>query len=176
MRDDEEAVQHAEGDCWDCEEVHRGNCFAVVAQEGCPSPGGFGTSRRIAHPSQDGALRDVEPEHLQLTVDSWRTPSGVVSHHTGDEFAQRFRRRLSAGLKAPARDPLPVHLESGAMPAYDGLGLDNEQRLFPSRPAPPQGDPEEPVMGAEARARMLRRKGSKRLTKCEVLQDEFTAV
>ena len=31
MRYDEEAKQYAEGDCWDCEEVHRGNCFAVVA-------------------------------------------------------------------------------------------------------------------------------------------------
>ena len=61
------------------------------------------------------------------------------------------------------------------MPAYDGLGLDNEQRPFPSRPAPPQDDPEEPVMGGEARARMLRRQDSKLLTKCEVLQDKVAA-
>src|SRR5258708_6231266 len=175
MRDDEEAVQHAEGDCWDCEEVHRGNCFAVVAQEGCPSPGGFRTSRRSAHPSQDGALRDVQPEHLQLTVDSWRAPGGGVRHHTGDEFAHRFRRGLYAGLKAPAGEPLRVLVECGVMPACAGGGLENDQRVFPPRPAPPQGDPEEPVMGAEARARMLRRKGSKLLTKCEVLQDEVTA-
>jgi hypothetical protein len=74
MRYDEETVQDAEGDCWDREEVHRCNCFAVVAQECCPSPGGTGVSRRFPHPSQDSALRDVQPEHLQLTVDPWRAP------------------------------------------------------------------------------------------------------
>ena len=61
------------------------------------------------------------------------------------------------------------------MPAYDGLGLDNEQRPFPPRPTPSQDDPEEPVMGGEAWERMLRRQDSKLLTKCEVLQDEVTA-
>ena len=61
------------------------------------------------------------------------------------------------------------------MPACDGLGMDNEQRPFPSRPAPPQDDPEEPVMGDEARARMLRRQDNQLLAKCEVLQDEVTA-
>jgi hypothetical protein len=37
------------------------------------------------------------------------------------------------------RDLLPVHLESGTMPAYDGLGLDNEERLIPSRPTARSG-------------------------------------
>ena len=68
MRHDEEAIQYAEGDCWDCEEVHRGNCIAVVAQERCPSPGGIGALRCFTNPLQDRALRDVEPEHVQLTV------------------------------------------------------------------------------------------------------------
>ena len=61
------------------------------------------------------------------------------------------------------------------MPAHDGLGLDNEQRLSPSRPAPPQDDPEEPVSDGETRARMIRRQDSKLLTKCEVLQDKVAA-
>src|SRR6202030_2121144 len=30
--DDEEAVEDTEGDCWNCEEIHRGNGFPMIAQ------------------------------------------------------------------------------------------------------------------------------------------------
>ena len=60
------------------------------------------------------------------------------------------------------------------MPACDGLGPDDKQRPFPSRPASPQDDPKEPVMREKARVRMLRPQDNKLLTKCEVLQNEFT--
>ena len=34
--DDEEAMDHPEGQCGHGEEVHRGDCFAMIAQESCP--------------------------------------------------------------------------------------------------------------------------------------------
>ena len=41
------------------------------------------------------------------------------------------------------RKPRPIQLESRLMPANDGLRLDEDQRLLPSRPEPPQHHPEQ---------------------------------
>ena len=39
MSDDEEAIKHAERDCRNRQEIHRGNRFAVITQERDPSLG-----------------------------------------------------------------------------------------------------------------------------------------
>src|SRR5260370_34469992 len=39
MTDDEKAIEHAEGDRRNSEEVHRGNRFSVIAEKGKPAPG-----------------------------------------------------------------------------------------------------------------------------------------
>jgi hypothetical protein len=36
VSDDEKAIEHAEGDCWHSEEIHRSNCFPMVAQKRSP--------------------------------------------------------------------------------------------------------------------------------------------
>lgn len=42
MGDYEEAIQSAEGDCWNSEEIHRSDSFAVIVNEGCQRLTGSG--------------------------------------------------------------------------------------------------------------------------------------
>ena len=43
------------------------------------------------------------------------------------------------------RDPLPVELEPRSMPTDDGIGIDNDERVLPSRPESEEGDPERAI-------------------------------
>jgi hypothetical protein len=114
-------------------------------------------------------------EHLQLAVDTRRTPGAVLHDHAKDEFAQWLRCRFPAESHMSARDPLPVQLESGAMPANDGLWMHNDKNTFPIGPESPQQDPEQTVMGSKPRPRLPRRQDRKLLTECKVLQYQLTA-
>ena len=88
MGDDEEAIEHAEGQRRHGEEVHRSNRFTVILQERRPSFCRLRDPRRLPHPAQNRPLRNIEVEHLQFAVDAWRTPSSVLCHDAEDEFAQ----------------------------------------------------------------------------------------
>jgi hypothetical protein len=62
MADDEEAIENAERDRRDREEVHRCDRLAMIPQEGHPSLRRFRISRRTLHPTGDGSLRDLEAQ------------------------------------------------------------------------------------------------------------------
>jgi hypothetical protein len=81
MTDNEEAVEHAECNRWNREEIHRGNRFAMIVQKREPSLGWFRISWRPADPAGDGSLRDIETQHEQLAVDARRSPGRVLGHH-----------------------------------------------------------------------------------------------
>jgi hypothetical protein len=51
MGNDEEAIQKAKGDGRHCEEIHRGNRFAVVMQKGSPALRRFAVSGCTSHPT-----------------------------------------------------------------------------------------------------------------------------
>ena len=53
MTDHEETIEHAEGERWDREKIHRGNRLPVIAEESEPSLGWLRISRRLAHPARD---------------------------------------------------------------------------------------------------------------------------
>ena len=59
--DDEEAVEYAEGDRWNREEVHCGDGFPVVAQKRKPALGWFKISGRTTQPAGNGSLRTSKP-------------------------------------------------------------------------------------------------------------------
>ena len=104
MRDDEEAVEYAEGERRQGKEIHCGNCFAVIAQKCNPSLRGLGISRSLSHPAQYGTLGNVEVQHLQLTVNARRAPGWVFSHYAEDQFVQFPADALSSRtLAIPAR-------------------------------------------------------------------------
>jgi hypothetical protein len=81
VRDHKEAVENTECDCRHGEEIHCGNCFAMVAEKRRPSLCRLRISRRFPHPSQNSTLRNVVAEHLQLAMHPRRTPSPVPRYH-----------------------------------------------------------------------------------------------
>src|ERR1019366_5311778 len=110
MRDHEETVEHPKRECRHREEVHRGDDFTMIAQKSCPSLSRLRVPRSFAHPTQHSALGDVESEHLEFAVDSWRSPGSVLVHHSEDQFAHFLTDALPADGGAVTREPLPVNL------------------------------------------------------------------
>jgi hypothetical protein len=69
VTDDEKAIERAEGDRWNSEEVHRGNRFPVITEKGKPALGGrLRISRCPFHPTRDRSLRDIKTEHEKLAM------------------------------------------------------------------------------------------------------------
>ena len=168
--DDEEDVKHAERGGGDREEVDRGDDLAVVAEERSPALTRRWIDWTPGHEAGDGALGDDEAEFLDLAVNAWRAPRRILGRHPVNESAD-LGRCAGASSVAP-RLPAPVPTEALAMPADDGLGLHDGERLLPSRPAAAQGKPEESIGRAETRSRLLPSEDSKLLAEREVLQDQ----
>ena len=57
MTDYEEAVEHAEGDRWDGEKVHRGDGFAMIAEKGEPTLGWLRIPGRSFYPTGDRSFQ-----------------------------------------------------------------------------------------------------------------------
>src|SRR6266481_762717 len=53
VTDAEKAIEQAEGDRRNSEEVHRGNRFTVITEKGKPAPGRLRISRRPFHPTRE---------------------------------------------------------------------------------------------------------------------------
>ncbi len=168
--DDEEDIKHAERDGGNREEVDRGDDLAVVGEEGAPSLPFVGMGRAPGHEARNRALGDLEAELQDLAVDARRTPRRVLGGHPANEDSDLgcCARSSSAGPRLPA----PVPPEALAMPADDGLGLDDGERLLPSRPAAAQDNPEDAIGRAETRPRLLPLEDSELLSEREVLQDQ----
>src|ERR1035441_1368793 len=147
MRDDEKAVQHSEGQRWHSEEIHRGDGFTMIAQKGRPSPGRLRTPRRFPHPTQHRSLRKIEAEHFQFAVNARCAPRGIFCNHAKDQLAQFLVDAFSARANPTPREPRPIELEPCTVPANDSLGLNEDQRVLPFRPEPPQDHPEQLVGG-----------------------------
>src|SRR5712675_1184673 len=95
VTDDEKAIERAEGDRRNSEEVHRGNRFTVITEKGKPALGRLRISRRPFHPTRDRSLRDIKAEHEKFAMDAWRSPPGVLNDHSEDQFLKLLRRLSS---------------------------------------------------------------------------------
>jgi hypothetical protein len=145
VRDNEEAVQHPEGQRRHGEEVHRGDGLAMIVEKGFPRLRLSRVARSPAHPSQHGPFRDVEAEHSQLSVNAWCAPGSVFGHHAEDEFPQFPAHASPAGTLPVARKPRPIEPEAGSMPANNRFGLNQDQGSPPTRPEAPQYNPDEAI-------------------------------
>src|ERR1035437_6823411 len=56
MRNDEEAVQHAESQRRNVEEIHCGDGFTMILEKSCPALCWLRISRRFPHPTQHRSL------------------------------------------------------------------------------------------------------------------------
>jgi len=70
VRNDKEAIQHAEGQRRHGEEIHGSNRFAVVGEERRPAFGWIRTPRRFSHPPKYTTLGNVVAEHFQFAMDA----------------------------------------------------------------------------------------------------------
>src|SRR5690349_9699984 len=145
VTDDEEAVERAEGDRRNTEEVHRGNRFPVITEKGKPALDWLRISRCPFHPTRDRSLRDLETEHEKLAMDAWRSPRWVLNDHPENQFPNLLRRRSSPCGPPDHGDQLPVQMESAPVPTHHRFGRDRNEGLLPCGPKSTNADPEELV-------------------------------
>src|SRR4030081_2007398 len=123
--DDDEGLEQIEADGRDDKQVHGGNVWRVVTQEGPPSLAG--RPPPFDHVLGNARLRDLKPELEQFVVNAWRAPKRVFDAHPPDQRAQ-----LRVDLRSPsqcARLPTPVATKTGPMPMHHRLGPDDCENL-----------------------------------------------
>jgi hypothetical protein len=123
--DDDEGIEQVETDSWNNEQVHGGNVWRVVMQEGPPSLAG--RPPPFDHVLGDARLRDLKPELEQFAVNAWRAPKRVFDAHPPDQRAQ-----LRVDLRSPsqwARLPTPLAAKAGPVPTHERLGPDDCENL-----------------------------------------------
>src|SRR5215469_16151931 len=132
MADDEEAVEHGEGDRGNREEIHRSDGFPMVTQKSEPTLGWVWISGGSFHPAGNGSFRNVKTEHEKFSVDAGSSPAGVLGRHLEDEISNLFRCLSSTGGLPGLRNHPPVPTEPGAVPTHHGFGRHDEECLFPA--------------------------------------------
>jgi len=145
VTDDEKAIERAEGDRRNSEEVHRGNRFPVITEKGKPALGWLRLSRCPFHPTRDRSLRDIKTEHEKLAMDAWRSPRWVLNDQPEYQFLNLLPRLSSSGGPPDLGNQLPVQTESGPVPTHHRFRRDRNEGLLPSGPESADGDPEELV-------------------------------
>jgi hypothetical protein len=173
VSNDKEGVKHAKGERRDGEEVHRCNCFTMIAQKHRPLFCRLKVPAPFLHPTQHRTLRKIEARHFQLTMNPRCTPSQVLGNHSEDQFAQFPVHAFSSCLGPMPREPRPVQLEPRSMPTNDSLWLDNDQRLLPSTPKPPQDCPEQSVRSLKSRLRTSFAQDRQPMPKRHVFQEQI---
>src|ERR1019366_7997870 len=151
MTNQEEAVEKSECNGVDCEQVHCCNNFAVVLEKRFPPSDLVGVPWCPLYPARNGALRNVEAEHLQFPVNAGRTPRRLFLNHLEDEIAQLLANAFSSRGNWMVVEPSPIETETSTVPAGNGLCTHEDQGLFPSRPVLSNKDPEELIERSQTR-------------------------
>src|SRR6202049_1236263 len=144
VADDKKAVEHTESDRLHGEEVHRRDCFPMVAEKCKPAFRRLGISWCFAHPTGDGSLGKIKSEHEKFTMNPGCSPRRIFGDHFEDQTAHLLRDSMSATAWAPSsRQNTPVQLKSRSVPLNNGFRTDEDERLVPAGPDLPGGDPEQ---------------------------------
>jgi hypothetical protein len=118
----------------------------VVAQEGRPPLLMTRVGRTLREIARDGGQADREPELLEFALDLPRPPA-ILEREAVDQLSQLPRDPRPPG---PASgESAPIEPEALAVPADDGLRLDDDQHFLPARPKPLQCEPEGAIQGRE---------------------------
>jgi hypothetical protein len=135
MVDDEPHVEKLEAQRRNDEEVHGCDGVLVVEQEGRPPLLMTRVGRTLREIARDGGQADREPELLEFALDLPRPPA-ILEREAVDQLSQLPRDPRPPG---PASgESAPIEPEALAVPADDGLRLDDDQRFLPARPKPLQ--------------------------------------
>ena len=172
MTDHKKAVEKAKCYGRNSEEIHSGDGFTMVSQEREPTLGWFGIPRRASHPTRDGSLGNIEPEHLEFAMDARCTLGWVLLDHTEDQIANFFRDCLPAKHAACSGDRTPIEGESCQVPPDHSVRGHDDQRLFPSGPKPLRKNPEELIERSNPWPGTLALEHSELLPKNEVFEQK----
>src|SRR5215469_10529375 len=132
MADDEEAVEHGEGDRGNREEIHCGDGFPMVTKKSEPTLGWVWIPGGSFHPAGNRSFGNVKTEHEKFSVDAGSSPVGVLGHHLEDQILNFFRSRSSTDGLSDLRNHSPVPTESRTVPSDNGFRRDDEESLFPA--------------------------------------------
>ena len=103
------------------------------------------------------------------------TPGWVLRHHAEDQLPNFPRQSIPADLFSHLRDHAPVHAKPSAVPTYDCLWANDNERLLPRRPKVASEHPEPFVDGSESGLRMLALQDSQLLPERQVLKEQPSA-
>ena len=106
-------------------------------------------------------------------MDSRRAPAGVLG---GDATDEHPRVGLGRGASGRARPPAPEETEAEALPADDGGGPHDGERVAPAGPELREAGPEGAVEGGEPRPGPPPGEDRELLAQGEVLQNEVGAL
>ena len=146
MVENDEYVQRHESNSWYNHEVDGDRFGHVVLNERAPS------LRRRARSKSFKVTRycrlgELDSQHEQLAMDSWRAPKGILTSDAGDEVAVFTADPGSAA--AVFGDPAPVQPITGAVPSKYGIRLNDRNRAAPPGAEPRQKNPEHSVRALE---------------------------
>src|ERR1017187_10278247 len=125
----------------------------MIPEERQPALRGIRVSRGSPNPSRDTPLREIEAQLEKFAVNARRSPSRILDNHAKHQ-STNFLAHASARSYSPGSgNPCPIQPEASPMPAHDGSGSDQDERLCPPGPEPFQRDPEQLVQRGESTAR-----------------------
>jgi hypothetical protein len=143
--DNEEAVEQLEGHGRHGEEVESDDHLAVVLEEGKPLLTWVPAALDAPEIPSNGPSGDDEAEFLKFAVDFGGSPTRILRRQAPDQRPEFFSSLLPTSARSGT--PTPVQPKTRAVPADDGLGLDDDQDVGPTGPEVAEGRPEEPVHG-----------------------------
>ena len=135
--DDEEGKQGTKEQVSNWQEVARPDLVRMVVQEGGPRLR-RGSYAPWSHVFLDGAFREVNAQFEQFPTDALGSPQTIVQRHRLDQHDGLGRNFgfPRDGLRALPPEPA----KRLAMPTQQGIGLDDEERLFPTAGSPCKQD------------------------------------
>jgi hypothetical protein len=171
--DDEEAVEHMEGDRWNREEVHRGDGFPMISKKGEPTFGRLRISRSPFHPTRDRSLGEIKAEHEEFPMYPRCSPGRVLGDYLEDQLPNFFRGPSPPDWRPDSGNQPPIQTESRSVPTDYGFGRDDDEGLLPTGPGLPSNYPEELIEEAEDRPWTAPLQHSELLPEREILEDEM---
>src|SRR5215471_7871132 len=101
-------------------------------------------------------------------MDFGSAPIWIFLGQARDQVPEFLRNARSTAARS--RSPAPIKPKAGAMPADDGLRLDNQEDIGPTGPEAAEGGPEEAVARIQGRPRSLAFEHGDLLAQSEDLQ------
>jgi hypothetical protein len=141
----QQAIEQTKRDCRHDKQIHRRDAVRMITQERLPP-----LRWRASSPDHilgHARLPDIDAQLEQFTEDTRRSPWCVLNAHLEDQVAN-FQRHDGA-TAAASRLPAPIRPETRAMPADNGVRLNDRQSIANSRKQPIKPNEYQSVYGTE---------------------------